>query len=57
MNDNRKQSLYFSREMLDQLTDQAVRLDRSKSWIIQQAWKIALGEIERLPSQRVAAYP
>ncbi len=48
--DKRKQSLYFPEEMLDEIKQEAVRLDRSLSWIVQRAWKIARLEIKRLPS-------
>ena len=49
-NDARKQSLYFPDEMLNEIQTQAQRLDRSLSWVVQQAWKIARGEIMRFPS-------
>ncbi len=39
--DKRKQSLYFPREMLAEISAEARRQDRSLSWIVQQAWKIA----------------
>ena len=48
--DKRKQSLYFPEEMLEEIKGQAARLDRSLSWIVQRAWKIARLEIKRLPS-------
>src|SRR3982750_3899739 len=48
--DNRKQSLYFPEEMLEEIKEEAARLDRSLSWIVQRAWKIARVEIKRLPS-------
>ena len=40
-NDARKQSLYFPEDMLGEIQTQAQRLDRSLSWVVQQAWKIA----------------
>jgi uncharacterized small protein (TIGR04563 family) len=48
--DNRKQSLYFPEEMLDEIQREANRQDRSLSWIVQQAWRIAREEIKRFPS-------
>ena len=48
--DKRKQSLYFLEEMLDEIKEEAARLDRSLSWIVQRAWKIARLEIKKLPS-------
>ena len=49
-NDARKQSLYFPEDMLNEIQQQAQRLDRSLSWVVQQAWKIARNEIMRFPS-------
>ena len=48
--DSRKQSLYFPEEMLAEIQREANRQDRSLSWIVQQAWKVARSEIRRLPS-------
>lgn len=48
--DKRKQSLYFPEEMLKEIQAEANRQDRSLSWIVQQAWRIARGEIARFPS-------
>ncbi len=48
--DKRKQSLYFPEEMLQEIQLEANRQDRSLSWIVQQAWRIARGEITRFPS-------
>ena len=48
--DNRKQSLYFPEEMLEEIQREAGRQDRSISWIVQQAWKVARGDIRRIPS-------
>lgn len=36
--------------MLQEIRDEAARLDRSLSWVIQRAWKIAREEIKKLPS-------
>ncbi len=48
--DKRKQSLYFPEEMLKEIQDEANRQDRSLSWIVQQAWRVARSEIKKLPS-------
>ena len=48
--DKQKQSLYFPKEMLGEIMNEAVRLDRSLSWMVQQAWRIARAEVSRLPS-------
>jgi uncharacterized small protein (TIGR04563 family) len=48
--DRRKQSLYFPEEMLEEIHESAHRQDRSLSWVVQQAWRIALERIKALPS-------
>jgi uncharacterized small protein (TIGR04563 family) len=48
--DKRKQSLYFPEEMLNEIVAEAARQDRSLSWIVQKAWKIARKEIKKYPS-------
>ncbi len=48
--DKQKQSLYFPKEMLGEIMSEAIRLDRSLSWMVQQAWRIARTEVSRLPS-------
>ncbi len=48
--DKRKQSLYFPEDMLKEIQLEATRQDRSLSWIVQQAWRVAREEIKRLPS-------
>lgn len=48
--DKRKQSLYFPEAMLQEIKDEAARLDRSLSWIVQRAWKLARTEIKKIPS-------
>jgi uncharacterized small protein (TIGR04563 family) len=39
--ESRKQSFYFPSEMLEEIAAEARRLDRSMSWIVQRAWKLA----------------
>jgi uncharacterized small protein (TIGR04563 family) len=48
--DKRKQSLYFPEAMLQEIKDEAARLDRSLSWIVQRAWKTSRLEIKKIPS-------
>lgn len=48
--DKRKQSLYFPESMLQEIKEEAARLDRSLSWVVQRAWKLARIEIKKLPS-------
>jgi uncharacterized small protein (TIGR04563 family) len=48
--DHRKQSLYFPEDMLEEIQQEAGRQDRSLSWVVQQAWKVARAEIRRMPS-------
>ena len=48
--DKRKQSLYFPEEMLREIRREAARQDRSLSWIVQKAWKVARQEMTKFPS-------
>jgi uncharacterized small protein (TIGR04563 family) len=48
--DKRKQSLYFPEQMLSEIQQEAARLDRSLSWVMQRAWRLAKAEIRKLPS-------
>jgi uncharacterized small protein (TIGR04563 family) len=48
--DNRKQSLYFPEDMLEEIQREADRQDRSLSWVVQQAWRISRAELKRIPS-------
>ena len=48
--DKRKQSLYFPEDMLKEIQNEANRQDRSLSWVVQQAWRIASKEIRKFPS-------
>lgn len=45
----RKVTLYFNAAMLAETQKEALRQDRSISWIIQAAWKIAREEVKRMP--------
>ena len=47
--DKRKQSLYFPEEMLQEIRHEAERLDRSLSWLLQRAWKLARKDLGEIP--------
>jgi uncharacterized small protein (TIGR04563 family) len=47
----RKQSLYFSETLLKEIGAEATRQDRSLSWIVQKAWRVARKEIMSIPSR------
>jgi uncharacterized small protein (TIGR04563 family) len=46
----RKVTLYFNSVMLAETQHEAIRQDRSISWIIQATWRRARDEIKKLPS-------
>jgi len=48
--DKRKQSLYFPESMLKEIMQEAARLDRSLSWVMQRAWQVARKDIRKIPS-------
>lgn len=50
MSTKRKQSLYFPAAMLSEIRAEADRQDRSLSWLIQRAWKIARSRLQAIPS-------
>ncbi len=47
--DKRKQSLYFPADVLVEIQAEADRQDRSLSWIVQQAWRLARAKIAKTP--------
>jgi uncharacterized small protein (TIGR04563 family) len=55
--DKRKQSLYFPEDMLLEIQNEATRLDRSLSWIVQQAWKTARAQIAKMPGMSELSPP
>jgi uncharacterized small protein (TIGR04563 family) len=57
LTDKRKQSLYFPEEMLREIEEEASRLDRSLSWVVQQAWKLARAQMSRMPAINDPAAP
>lgn len=48
----RKVTLYFRDDVLAETQREAVRQDRSISWIIQAAWKLARAELRAMPPER-----
>ena len=54
MSDARKQSLYFPEDMLRQMQEEAIRQDRSLSWIVQRAWRLSRARVARIPAPDVA---
>jgi len=50
----RKVTLYFNSAMLAETQKEAIRQDRSVSWIIQAAWRIARDEVRRMPTSGLA---
>jgi len=50
MSTKRKVTLYFNSVMLAETQHEAIRQDRSISWIIQAAWRKARDEIRKLPT-------
>lgn len=51
----RKVTLYFNSTMLAETQKEAIRQDRSISWIIQAAWRLAREEVRRLPAGAASA--
>ena len=47
--DKGKQSLYLNEQMASEIREEAARLDRSLSWVVQRAWKLARGRLASLP--------
>jgi uncharacterized small protein (TIGR04563 family) len=46
----RKVTLYFNAAMLAETQREALRQDRSISWIIQASWRIARDVVKQMPS-------
>jgi uncharacterized small protein (TIGR04563 family) len=53
----RKVTLYFNSAMLAETQKEAIRQDRSVSWIIQAAWRIARDEVKRMPGTGISMQP
>ena len=50
MSQKRKVTLYFNAAMLAETQKEALRQDRSISWIIQASWRIARDMVKQMPS-------
>ena len=48
--EKQKQSLYFPEDMLREIMIEANRLDRSLSWTVQQAWRVARAKVMSFPA-------
>jgi uncharacterized small protein (TIGR04563 family) len=48
--EKRKQSLSFPEAMVREIQEEATRQDRSLSWVVQQAWRIARERIKSFPA-------
>jgi uncharacterized small protein (TIGR04563 family) len=44
-----RQSIYFPKDMAEEIKAEALRQDRSISWIIQKAWRISRQKMKQLP--------
>ena len=55
--EKRKQSLYFPDDMLNEIMKEAIRLDRSLSWMVQRAWSIAAEGIGTFPALHAPEVP
>jgi uncharacterized small protein (TIGR04563 family) len=53
----KKVTLYFNAGLLEETQREAIRQDRSISWIIQAAWRLARDEVRRLPDVSGARAP
>jgi uncharacterized small protein (TIGR04563 family) len=57
MNDKRKQSLYFAESALKEIQAEAIRQDRSLSWVVQRAWALARERVRNAPNAPGTAQP
>lgn len=57
MSQKRKVTLYFNSAMLAETQKEAIRQDRSVSWIIQAAWRIARDEVKKMPATGISMQP
>ncbi len=47
-----KQSLYFPGEMLTEIKEEAKRLERSTSWVVAHAWRLAHDKIRNMSASK-----
>lgn len=52
--DRRKMAAYLDPPVLAEIRAEALRQDRSISWLAQQAWRIARARIKEAPDVRMA---
>ncbi len=45
----KKLTLYFPEKLINETKQEALRHDRSLSWIIEMAWRIARDQIQSMP--------
>jgi uncharacterized small protein (TIGR04563 family) len=45
----KRQCLYIQVDLLDEIRAEADRLDRSLSWIMQRAWRVARRDLASMP--------
>lgn len=45
----KKVTLYFREETVNEIKQEALRHDRSMSWILEMGWRIARGQIKSMP--------
>ncbi|TXD37656.1 TIGR04563 family protein [Lujinxingia vulgaris] len=45
----KKMTLYLPEELLNEMRQEALRQDRSLSWIMEAAWKIARERLREMP--------
>jgi uncharacterized small protein (TIGR04563 family) len=57
MNDKRKQSLYFPEDALKEIQAEAIRQDRSLSWVVQRAWALSREQLKNAPDAPGRAPP
>ena len=55
MSETREQALYWPESMLREIQTHATRTDRSLSYIVQEAWKLAAAEIAALDNDKLRA--
>ena len=52
MTGRKKLTLYISDEMVEETKREAMRQDRSRSWVMELAWKVARERLKTMPPQR-----
>jgi len=50
MRGTKKRSIYFPQSMLDEIETEMGRQERTLSWLVQQAWKLAGPTIRDFPA-------